>query len=522
MTIKDLILNTSFTITIWIRTGSSGQLFTIDNDSSTEASGENILNLGINAVGKPTLRLSSATQVAHEATGTHDVNDKDWKVIGYSLTRTQGNTKSQITVNTEISSQSTEFIDAFIDLASNSHFLAAERNFVEAGVLGFSNHYTGMIWEVCIYTAGEILPPMGPEDCETGYCSACPDDICVIDCDWNQFLIPTGACLQCDEECTTGCVRLLNCNPCDDEQCLKCSNYSDCEQCIPNASGAPNEDCVCDSKFYYEPTSNSCLACDSICAECFGQSQQECTECEEGAFLLDTFCLDPCPSGYTENEETNACDFNEDTFCFIFDGSLQYDWTVKTLVAIGGDTQDVREFDEPIPIFRRGVWFDGVDDYFLISDLQMSLNFSIEIWIRPQSNRGAVWGGTFVFDFPSWLLTFTYNNEEIQEQEPSVVQQQWQNLKLTCEFIAPGSRIRMYKDGIQGGTAVYPDAILDSSSLPHYVGKSRQDFFTGFIYSICFYQYVKTDFDLDPNPGCLANLESTVAPIGPVCLIECN
>lgn len=70
---------------------------------------------------------------------------------------------------------------------------------------------------------------------------------------------------------------------------------------------------------------------------------------------------------------------------------IQYDWSQGDTVSFsGGETAVVREGTEPIPIYLRGIWFDGTNDFLTISGLVLNLNFSLTLWIR-LSNQKSFW-----------------------------------------------------------------------------------------------------------------------------------
>jgi hypothetical protein len=56
---------------------------------------------------------------------------------------------------------------------------------------------------------------------------------------------------------------------------------------------------------------------------------------------------------------------------------------------IGGETVEAED-DDPLPIYKRGAWFDGVDDFIKISGLVVSIEHTIELWIRTETEGGMV------------------------------------------------------------------------------------------------------------------------------------
>jgi hypothetical protein len=117
-----------------------------------------------------------------------------------------------------------------------------------------------------------------------------------------------------------------------------------CDACVSQAE--PNEEQACECVEYTFQDTNQCLDCDSRCAACTGASNQQCESCRDGSYLQpddSTICLDRCPSGYTSNDTTNACDAPADplVLCLTFTSTFSdHNWmdSVSGLDVIGGST----------------------------------------------------------------------------------------------------------------------------------------------------------------------------------------
>lgn len=88
----------------------------------------------------------------------------------------------------------------FVDSRSNIHLMAVENNVNSPGFFTKSGHYTGFIWQVCVYAycVANFGPLIGgPGD--NGECKVCPaDNLNLIDCAWDEFRDPeTGNCMGC-------------------------------------------------------------------------------------------------------------------------------------------------------------------------------------------------------------------------------------------------------------------------------------------------------------------------------------
>jgi hypothetical protein len=72
--------------------------------------------------------------------------------------------------------------------------------------------------------------------------------------------------------------------------------------------------------------------------------------------------------------------------CLVFDEEISYNtWTdgINNIKIVGGNSEVTTDSDEPVPIFKRGLWFDGVNDFLKVINFSMHHTFTIEQWIRP-------------------------------------------------------------------------------------------------------------------------------------------
>jgi hypothetical protein len=70
--------------------------------------------------------------------------------------------------------------------------------------------------------------------------------------------------------------------------------------------------------------------------------------------------------------------------CAIFD-TKTLDKPVDNGVTVQLGATPTAEDDDPIPIYMRGAYFDGVNDFIRLFDLVINYEFTIEAWIRPNA-----------------------------------------------------------------------------------------------------------------------------------------
>jgi hypothetical protein len=89
--------------------------------------------------------------------------------------------------------------------------------------------------------------------------------------------------------------------------------------------------------------------------------------------------LDYCPTGtsdlggYCARQTFTVASFN-------YYDRIGYDWTNGGITVQGGFFPNDKERDDPIPIAKRGLWFDGMNAYQMIFGLTLNTAFTMEFW----------------------------------------------------------------------------------------------------------------------------------------------
>jgi hypothetical protein len=42
----------------------------------------------------------------------------------------------------------------------------------------------------------------------------------------------------------------------------------------------------------------------------------------------------------------------------------------------------VQEADDPFPVYMRGIYFDGIDNYLKLENVVLNASYTIEFWIK--------------------------------------------------------------------------------------------------------------------------------------------
>eukprot|EP00049_Salpingoeca_infusionum_P010594 m.183039 g.183039 ORF g.183039 m.183039 type:complete len:1476 (+) comp14685_c0_seq1:185-4612(+) len=145
---------------------------------------------------------------------------------------------------------------------------------------------------------------VGNENCQRcSFTQVRMNGVCVSECDEHYF-DNSGVCVECHESC---------------ESCFG-TEQTQCLSCFPASGGTPATfldrqtfECVLECKGAYPAIDDlTCEPCDSLCTACTGPSVHECTECVDGAFLLEgsTTCARTCdvtPGFFFDGVKCAAC-----------------------------------------------------------------------------------------------------------------------------------------------------------------------------------------------------------------------
>ena len=203
------------------------------------------------------------------------------------------------------------------------------------------------------------------------------DYVCLVNCPWNEYFDEeTETCQPCDNGCERCIMAGDNCPPCFEEGCYFCQDFRICDDCPPFATLIDGS-CVCDDNYYQTEDKSQCLPCSPCCEKCTDGTNYSCTECKANCFMQSghSICLSNCPTGYTENSTTRACDGDpQEHACFTFDINITEGWTSSTGVSL--TSHDVT------PVYERGMYFDGADYMRFGGSLMLHQTFTIQMWIR--------------------------------------------------------------------------------------------------------------------------------------------
>ena len=226
-TIYNLVFNVSYTFKMWIRPSSSGNLFSINTNIHNRNRAEDFQKWFVSSVTDQFGGTYSDgpifinTSVVTATTAIH----QEWIHVA---SRAKYDTLArQTTVEQYLRTESSgiaTFDGAIIDDVTYRKLIAVEKETTFTGEYVLDFFYGGFIYSICLTSTGDYDPIDDidlepPCDVASNYCTQCPkypEEYCLIDCEYDEFIDDQGRCFPCETDCTEGCVRFENCVPCVD------------------------------------------------------------------------------------------------------------------------------------------------------------------------------------------------------------------------------------------------------------------------------------------------------------------
>ena len=519
--VNGLIINNSFTLELWILCYSPGHLFAIENIQALSINKNFSLGFGKVTVGQ--------------------VDAGEWTHVVASVK------EKTVALYINLISHGARLMDNFIiDKPKYDHEMATK------GFVGFFYKIT-----YANYHNNDFEPYL---KCDHGYCSNCPEDQCLIECNYKEYL-EGGLCEPCDPSCTEGCLKGNDCVQCVDPLCENCSNYKTCNHCVQHAkfdqysnlctcidpyiysvTESKCVDCmtgcevcqdsnhceICQPQYYLDRTTSSCNLCSDACKVCQDKSNLACSVCAKNYYLHanSSICQNFCPSGYEEKQ--NKC--NED--------GTRYEQSFNNFEVRGGafglnTTDDAH----PKPVYERGMWFEM--SYADLSHLVLSHTFTLQFWLNIATH-----GTIFSVSRDHYMMLgdedfitvnvlgsnfqFMYTKGTQRETDFYVKGAQknvWLLLSLSVSWIDKNSNLEVYINNNLAGTDLFKKPILDTPIYSHILGaeldfhKDKVNYFKGFMYWLS-YDIRARNIDQKINYDCGEGYANN-SP-GRKCLIACH
>ncbi|CAG9335154.1 unnamed protein product [Blepharisma stoltei] len=369
--------------------------------------------------------------------------------------------------------------------------------------------FTGFLWNIKVYSQnGHALDDYQTVGC-SGSCTKCPADLsCPDNCPLSQYYDGSG-CTDCIASCNKGCRNSETCRLCKTKECATCTEFSgtnSCLTCITNAVADGTGGCTCDTNAFWVASSQTCEICDALCSTCISATYFECSTCLGSYQLVGTVCLNGCPYGYSNPCSSVSTPVINQSFDIDFYGS----YGVFTAGASSTSFQFFNnpESIDPIPAYKRGLYFDGTMYLLSNTNILLSHSFSIGAWIYVITN------GDWLEKQNQYLVLYSTGDIRAKMENPTqttsvqtlssgTTLNNWNYLSFTFEYTSDLTNIRIYLNGASILSSPISNYIFrDLSTTSLMIGKSSSSGFVGFINSFRLWNTPISDFSSSINSAC--------------------
>ncbi|CAG9335195.1 unnamed protein product [Blepharisma stoltei] len=475
----------SFSISLWIKPSADG--FVISKFISTST----MMQVKISS-GYPKISLllsDSSTTIS--VTGASSILSGGWFYISFDC---------------KINSNGKTTITSYIDGTSPATFTTSTPLYLLDSQSGnlyighYSSGFTGFLWNVKIYSQNNnALNDFKTTGCLSS-CTKCPSDsTCLDSCPISQYN-SGSACTNCIATCDKGCRNSDTCRLCKTKECETCTEFAggnSCLTCITNAVSDGSGGCTCTANAFWI-SSQTCEFCDALCSTCLKTTYFECSTCLGSYQLVGHVCLKGCPYGFDASCSLVSTAVIDQSFNTDFQGSYGIFTTGTTSTSF--QFFNTPESYDPIPAYKRGLFFDGT--MYLLSSASVLLSHSFSMgswiyiithgdWLEKQtqiailSSTGSI---TANMENPSQTLT-------LQSLSSSSSLNSWIYLSYTFSYNLDTTNIVIYINGASIATSAISNYIIrDVPGTRLILGKSSASGFIGFINTFQLWNVPISDF----------------------------
>ncbi|CAG9326220.1 unnamed protein product [Blepharisma stoltei] len=346
--------------------------------------------------------------------------------------------------------------------------------------------FSGFLYSICLFNTETLYSYDFITSGCTSPCTQCSKDFnCFDTCSLTTFR-DGSSCTSClgTGNCK-GCRFTDTCGLCKTKQCYDCTSFSgNCNSCIANAGSDGYGGCQCNASYYWEASTTTCEACDVLCQNCVQGSSFECEACYFEKITVGSICLNDCPYGYDPSCSPVSSAVIDQMFDSEFSGSYG-DFITGTSSSTYQPFNSPEAYD-PIPAYKRGLYFNGSMNLTSSTSIYLSYGFSMGLWFYAVTNGdllekqsklkvgsvGSVWltvESTKQVAEGHILSTSTFTG--------------WTYFSFTVNYESGTSSLDLYLNGNFAGGTIFANKIFrDQASTYMQIGKSSSSGFTGFIY----------------------------------------
>ncbi|CAG9335200.1 unnamed protein product [Blepharisma stoltei] len=371
-----------------------------------------------------------------------------------------------------------------------------------------SQGFSGFLWKLKFFSENShSLDDWKGSGC-TSPCTKCSVDLtCPDDCPLSKYF-NGSSCSDCITSCSKGCRNSDTCRLCKTKECATCIEFSganSCLTCITNAISDGSGGCTCALNAFWVSATQTCEICDSLCSVCIKTTYFECSTCSENYKLIGSACINGCPYGFGVSCLPVSTPVIDQSFNGEFQGSYGI-FRTGTSSATFQFFNSPETYD-PIPAYKRGLFFDGSTYLLSSTEILISHSFSIGAWIYVISN------GDWLQKLSRLTLSSTGDIKTSLESPTQVLAilslpsgstiSDWAYLSVTFKYISDSTTLTIYINGISAANLAVSNYIFRDLSLTNLmIGKSDSSGFIGFINNFQLWNIPIIDFTTYINTMC--------------------
>jgi hypothetical protein len=189
---------------------------------------------------------------------------------------------------------------------------------------------------------------------------------------------------------------------------------------------------------------------------------------------------------------------NQESYTIVL-SSLDYEFQDENFDfdVSGGDSEELIEIFDPVPMYQRGLWFDT--SYLTINNLMLNHSFTIHFWIDIIGD-GTIFsishgGYLFILKAEKSQLTVLYTNL-IDYAKGGLKYGNWHLITCFLEYSSRSTAIDLLIDHTLIGMTSIDSVFIDSPEHLHLVGatmvsfNAKGDFISSYIYEFSIFPYV--------------------------------
>jgi hypothetical protein len=198
--------------------------------------------------------------------------------------------------------------------------------------------------------------------------------------------------------------------------------------------------------------------------------------------------VDACASGFAVTVDGAVCDGASGVVA-----TLKFDHVSESVVSAEGYGVEA-SIHGPLTIYKRGVWFDGMDDYARLTNYRAHHTHTIQFWTMIYQDGALYSMRSSLLDFEFQLhanghfLMLVFGGKQILVH--MLHRHEWRLVTVTVAWNrAAKSKLTVFAEDARVAELMFDGVVVEDLAPAHYLGSVLADhrFFQGFIWQVRVY-----------------------------------